>query len=361
MAIETLDTGTAPGSGNGDGLRTAMTKVNSNFAVSENAASKLVQASSADTTSDKVMLSDYAWRGAQLGDYMTYGGTANAITLTSANLAAAGTLIAGMRYRFLATTPNTGSATIAVDGQAAKNCITPMGGDVPAGFIDGLITAEYNGSEFVIMNEAAALYARSGNYMTYGGTADAITLTSANCIPSPALTSGMEFRFQASATNTGATTIQVDGGAAIDCITPTGVALPAGFIRTDVETVCTFDGADFVVSRKVESGSNANGEWTRWEDGSQIIRFSGLIDQSGASTNSFGTTSGTTYYARDVFSFPVDFANIDYTGDVSATGPAVSDGTYDIKTTNSVRITISSVANGSTDNPFDAFFMGKWY
>lgn len=174
MAIDVLNTGTAAGSGDGESLRSAMTKVNSNFGVVENAASKIVQASSADTTADKVMLTDYAWRGAQLGDYFTYGGTANAITLTSANLRAGGTLIKGMK-----------------------------------------------------------------------------------------------FRFEATATNTGATTIAVDGGSAIACVTPTGVALPAGFIRTDVFTECEYDGSAFVVSRKVESGSNSNGGWTRWEDGRQ--------------------------------------------------------------------------------------------
>jgi hypothetical protein len=172
MAINEIQLGAAAGDGNGDGLREGGEIINANFTTPENAASKIVQASSADTTSDKVMLSDYAWRGAQLGDYFTYGGTANAITLTSANLKAGGTLIAGMKFRFKATTANTG-----------------------------------------------------------------------------------------------ATTITVDGGSTISCVTPTGVALPAGFIRTDVITECEYDGANFVVSRKIESGSNANGEWTRWEDG----------------------------------------------------------------------------------------------
>lgn len=205
MAIQTLNVGSGPGAGDGEGLRSSQVKVNSNFAVSENAASKIVQASSADTTADKVMLSDYAWRGAQLGDYFTYGGTADAITLTSANLKAGGTLIAGMKFRFKATT-----------------------------------------------------------------------------------------------TNTGATTIAVDGGAATACVTPTGVALPAGFIRTDVLTECEYDGANFVVSRKVERGSNANGNWTKWEDGSQTV--TGSI--SPASNNNNGTT--VTYAAP--------FSGINYLG-----------------------------------------------
>jgi hypothetical protein len=122
----------------------------------------------------------------------------------------------------------------------------------------------------------AATVARNGDYMTYGGTANAITLTSANTLPNSTLNVGDRIRFKATITNTGPTTIAVDGGPNTACVTPTGVALPAGFIRTDVITECEYDGSAFVVSRKVESGSNANGDWTKWEDGtiSNISRTS---------------------------------------------------------------------------------------
>lgn len=152
MAIDVLNTGTAAGSGDGESLRSAMTKVNSNFGVAENAASKIVQASSADTTADKVMLTDHAWRGAQLGDYFTYGGTANAITLTSANLRAGGTLIKGMKFRFEATAANTGPVTFQIDGGSAIGSVTPTGVALPANFIRDDVETEitYNGANFVV-------------------------------------------------------------------------------------------------------------------------------------------------------------------------------------------------------------------
>jgi hypothetical protein len=164
MAILPLNVGSGPGAGDGEGLRSSQQKVNSNFAVAENAASKIVQASSADTTSDKVMLSDYAWRGAQLGDYFTYGGTADAITLTSANLKAGGTLIAGMRFRFKATTTNTGATTIAVDGGTATACVTPTGVALPAGFISTSTETEayYNGSTFTVYYAVDELFKVDG-------------------------------------------------------------------------------------------------------------------------------------------------------------------------------------------------------
>ena len=103
---------------------------------------------------------------------------------------------------------------------------------------------------------------------TYGGTANAITLTTGANL-SGTIPTGMELRFRATSANTGATTIAVDGGSAIACRTRTGVALPAGYIRTDVDTIARFDGTYLVLSREVEQGSNANGEYTRHADGSQ--------------------------------------------------------------------------------------------
>ena len=266
MAIDVLNTGTAAGSGDGESLRSAMTKVNSNFGAAENAASKIVQASSADTTADKVMLSDHAWRGAQLGDYFTYGGTANAITLTSANLRAGGTLIKGMK-----------------------------------------------------------------------------------------------FRFEATATNTGATTIAVDGGSAITCVTPTGVALPAGFIRTDVFTECEYDGSSFVVSRKVESGSNANGEWTRWEDGRQECTKS----QSGTSSE-FAFITVTFSRVFSIILYVNGIENGSGIGNNNGSGQYLSVRTnaVPISSTDAVLFNLQGGLNNrlnNTDYAFNFKAEGKWY
>ena len=142
----------------------------------------------------------------------------------------------------------------------------------------------------------AATVARNGDYMTYGGTANAITLTSANTLPNSTLNVGDRIRFKATTTNTGPATIAVDGGPNTACVTPTGVALPAGFIRTDVITECEYDGSAFVVSRKVESGSNANGEWTKWENGSMTTDINYT-----ASAINITTASGSVYRSAAVF------------------------------------------------------------
>ncbi len=262
MTIQTVGIGAAPNDNTGDTPRSGIAKLNANFTDTANAASKLVQTSNADTTSGKVMLSDYAWRGAQLGDYFTYGGTANAITLTSANLAAGGTLIAGMKFRFKATTANTG-----------------------------------------------------------------------------------------------ATTIAVDGGSTISCVTPTGVALPADFIRTDVFTECEYDGANFVVSRKVESDSNANGEWTKWEDGRLLC--------SNQSSSSYTTNAalGSGYVNNgETFTFPLGFIAEPVVSPTlkNGSGGAASGGYVFGLSTTSVTIGGTGFVNTQTFSPgYNA--TGKWY
>lgn len=105
----------------------------------------------------------------------------------------------------------------------------------------------------------------------YGGTENAVTIaTGAGITGTPP--TGLEIRFRATASNTGPATIALDGGTARECRTVTGVALPAGYIRTGVDTVAVFDGTNWVLDRVIERGSNANGTFTRHADGSQTCQ-----------------------------------------------------------------------------------------
>ena len=86
-----------------------------------------------------------------------------------------------------------------------------------------------------------------------GGTADAITLATGAGLTGD-LPAGLQLRFRAAAANTGAATIAIDGGAPIACRTIRGTALPAGYIRDDVDTVAYYDGTYLVLDRAEESG-----------------------------------------------------------------------------------------------------------
>ena len=114
-------------------------------------------------------------------------------------------------------------------------------------------------------NIASAL-ATDSSYYTYGGSANAITLTSLDTALT-ALTIGQQYRFRATAANTGSTTINVDGIGVKTCKTITGIDLPAGYIRTDVDTVCTYDGTNLICGREEEYGSNSNGAFWKSADG----------------------------------------------------------------------------------------------
>ncbi|SEO36340.1 hypothetical protein SAMN04488103_1292 [Gemmobacter aquatilis] len=121
---------------------------------------------------------------------------------------------------------------------------------------------------------------------TYGGTANAITLTSgAGFTGTPA--AGLQVRFRATAANTGAATLAIDGCAPANCLTVTGAALPAGYIRTGKDTRAIFDGASWILDREMDSGSNGNGGYMRFADGRQICDSTVLTSTSSETTRTW--------------------------------------------------------------------------
>ncbi|MFN3955449.1 MAG: DUF2793 domain-containing protein [Pararhodobacter sp.] len=142
-------------------------------------------------------------------------------------------------------------------------------------------------------DSATLLSASPALRVQYGGTGNTIVLTSGANIPSPPPT-GLRMRFRASATNTGPATIALDGGSPIACRTVTGVALPASYIRTNIDTQATFDGAFWVVERTTERGSNANGHYQRSADGTlrcwrELPLGPGNAEGGGTNANPFRT------------------------------------------------------------------------
>lgn len=143
-------------------------------------------------------------------------------------------------------------------------------------------------------------------WATYGGTANTVTLAPA--FARTAYVAGDEFRFRATAANTGATTINVGGLGAKAAVTVLGTALPAGYIRTGVDTVCVYDGTQFVVQREIERNSNENGEYVRFADGTQICTHK--YSQSLSLT----TQSSGFWYDAAIWAYPSAFAQVPYIG-----------------------------------------------
>ncbi len=118
---------------------------------------------------------------------------------------------------------------------------------------------------------------RSGLRCTIGGTANAITLTTGGSVLS--VVAGQQFRFRATSPNAGGvTTIAVDGVAAAEVATITGItggSFPAGYIRTDVDTIVTWNGSRWVAEREIEQVNSATlaGRYIKHPDG----RLEGII------------------------------------------------------------------------------------
>lgn len=197
----------------------------------------------------------------------------------------------------------------------------------------------------------------NGLVATYGGAADAITLSTGLALTS--LPDGLRVRFRATAENTGAATINLDGLGAKAVRTITGVALPAGYIRLGntgaaVETVVTWSVAQdaWIADRETELGSNANGYFERLANGKLTVWMRNAKDNG--STNA------------QYFDFPVPFiaaADIGITiAQTSAFGtrsvleeePEV--GRY--------RVRVANVSDGlavNSNRTHAAVAIGRWY
>jgi hypothetical protein len=137
--------------------------------------------------------------------------------------------------------------------------------------LDGVTstTAELNYVDGVTSNVQTQLNNRAV-FATYGGTANAITLTATGA----ALTTGLRVSFIPTAANTAATTINLNGGGAVTVqpLARSGVALPSGYIRADVPVTAIYNGTVWLIERQVEYGTGAKGDFTRVADGTLICR-----------------------------------------------------------------------------------------
>jgi len=95
------------------------------------------------------------------------------------------------------------------------------------------------------INAAMVAYGPGAPFCTAGGSANAITLTSGLSLT--ALVAGQSAAWVATAANTAATTINLDGIGAVSAVTPAGAALPAGWITSGQITGAIYNGTAFVV------------------------------------------------------------------------------------------------------------------
>lgn len=200
------------------------------------------------------------------------------------------------------------------------------------------------------------LVAIASPYCTSGGSANAQTLTTIY-LPAraTAYVQGMQWRARVATTNTGAATVNIDGLGTKTLVTVTGVALPAGYLRTDVDTLFTYDGTNVVASREVERGSNASGAFVRYADGVIDLEANVSFDMNRA--------------AASVTTYPYPAALITRPLKCSACGPVtlttsvlvdVAKVLLQLQASN-WRLILSQAGTTATAQSFDLSASGYWY
>lgn len=198
-----------------------------------------------------------------------------------------------------------------------------------------------------------------GSYMTYGGTADAVTLTTLYGSPQTAYAIGQQFRFRAIATNTGAMTIDVDGLGVKTVLDIRNIATVAGEIRTDVDTIVTYDGTNFIVDRQIERGSNANGEYVKFADGTLIQRSGEKTEVSKAIT--IDTGLGSFRSSGPDQTLPTAFINTQFTLSGTVHTPAgITVSSTNPSSASSVNFGFLSVSSTTQTVKYSWVAVGRW-
>jgi len=139
-----------------------------------------------------------------------------------------------------------------------------------------------------------------GVVQSVGGTVNAITLTMG---ATATLLTGQHVRFVPLGANTVATTINLDGSGVKNCVTVTGAALPAGYIRAGMPCDAVYDGTNWVVSRAPEYANNVNGEYWRHADG--LLVCTAQINSDAAA---WTTADGSLFRsASSTWTYPAEF------------------------------------------------------
>ena len=199
---------------------------------------------------------------------------------------------------------STGDIVITAGAGVSLNGV--VAGSITLSTAFGAATIKRIASDSWWLGGVAGQTGASGDWCAAGGTANTYTLTPV--VARESYVTGDQFRARFSVTNTGATTVNVSGLGAKTCLTVTGAALPAGYIRTDADTVLSYDGTNFVVDRLVERGSNANGDYIRWASGELFcsMRNIGTADTAVAVGSLFRSTTDVTWtYPATFLSTPI--------------------------------------------------------
>lgn len=189
-----------------------------------------------------------------------------------------------------------------------------------------------------------------------GGSANAITVT----VP---VKNATQFYLRPITANTGATTISINGGAAIPVLTPDGGALPAGYTLPTggpyPPLLIVHMGSHVRAFRTyVERGSNANGDYIRFADGTQICTYS-----SGSGVGPITTSVGSIWKSAEYsWTFPASFAttvNLSVSGSLRSNATAWSK--VRLTSVSSVEVVLFAATSLNNLYSVDCSATGRWF
>lgn len=160
-------------------------------------------------------------------------------------------------------------------------------------------------------------------------------------------------------TNTGSVTIRVNGAGAQSVRTPTGGVLPAGYLDyddVDHPFLFVYSSGNWVAFRQFESGTTADGYWSRFPSGLQICTHTVAVgDVTTATGSSFITAAQTWNYPKPFIT--TTFHNV--TGSVESTvGRWFSLGS--VTTTTAIYRVASPVSSTGAGN-VRLMAVGRWF
>jgi len=200
------------------------------------------------------------------------------------------------------------------------------------------------------VSSALAAFSDSPIATVGGGTANAISLASGKSLTS--IPTGQRLAFFGALDNTAAMTVAVDGLPAVAIKAITGGATPAGYVRAGVLTEMFYDGTQWIADRIIQRGSNANGAFVRFADGTQIcthaISIPSITDPIGQLYRS----------AVTVWTFPAAFAaNPTFSGSGGATNFWIAGASA----TTSASYRLLSPVSIATANTTELMAAGRWF
>lgn len=228
-------------------------------AVAHNTAAKTYQVAIVPT---RKMIQDIDARLSDgLNSYAADTGAANAYIITLAPAPTA--YAAGQCFRFKATNANTSASTLNVNGLGAKSIKGNGGASLASGEIQAgqMVTVQYDGTNFQLTSQSLSPSTIQAGTYFYGADTGSANAYAATMSPAPGTyTTGLRVAIKIANTNTGASTLNLNGLGTKNIKTYIGPTLSdpgPGSLTVGTVVELLYDGTQFLIQAgKVTGGEN---------------------------------------------------------------------------------------------------------